>query len=518
MQTAADSPLSTQSIFLVRIIKGFLFLMFFGLLISLCFFNNSSWDLDTAQQMMMAAIFFCALIIVSVLLSRLQKVQSIESLSLQLLMAITLLCLLPMQIYLVVSIYAPVGWDVSGVVDHAAAEAPVDPVYLSIFPNNLLLFFIIRLIINLMRFAGITDIWLGLSLVNILIVDLSLVLSVITLKKVNPKFTASPLLIIIFSLLIGLSPWLIAPYSDVFLIPVVSALVLLCVIAAQEENRKKRLIYVMLIGVLFAIGWLIKPIIIAIAAALIVVLMLQLIKNRSKVKVQALFCSYMLPVITFTVSFILVIFMFNTYVRHQNIIAIDETLRTPMTYTIATGLTTRISSSNSNVRSYGAWSPDVAAFNFLRDPQEKNRIYLGMIRQSLQEFGVAGYLEFLVNKARWITSEGNFFWHGESNDMDITTSDSGFLQNLLYTNGIYFRNWLHIVNGLWIVVFFGCCLSMFISFVRSIGIIGRAESVATVERERERERGCLSIQNYSCTCAYSLSLLQFCSLKDVPVI
>ena len=444
----------------------FVYLILFGvfltLFISLCFFNNGTnfynIIVDLKGRLLMAFVFLIILFLLYKILSAWRKIfvfARISSFS-KLLFAFS--CLFVLQLFIAINISTSVNWDVGTVVNSAAGN--VNAYYLSAFPNNLLLFFIFKFFFNLFQLVGLSDFWLGLSVVNILLVDLSLLASIITLRKINPAYENRLLLFILFAFIIGLSPWIIVPYSDTFSMPAVSLLVLFCLLTIKAKSSKKRFLYASLCGLTLAVGWLIKPTIIAVVAAFAVVCMLYILKMGRQIKLRHSFTVLGVSAL----SFALVVCLFNlVYVEHQTLVKVTKSQRTPMSYTIATGLVERPLGARLST-GYGAWSADVANLNS-GTTQEKNEKFTTFIKAKLKAYDISGYLRFVFNKARWITSEGNFFWLGEGGQADFSNLNDNFLKNLFYMNGKYFPFWLHAINGVWVVVFLGCCLAIFFSWI-----------------------------------------------------
>ena len=440
---------------LYHLVYIILFCVFLTLFVSLCFFNNATASIDMKGQLFMALVFVVVLVALYKILSVLRKIFVFAKTSFFSKLLIAFSCLFALQLFLVINISTSVGWDVDVVVNSAAGN--VDYHYLSVFPNNLLLFFIIKPFISLFQVVGLTNFWLGLSIVNILLIDLSLLASIITIRKTNPSYEKRLLLFILFSLLIGLSPWVIVPYSDTFSMPLVSLLVLFCLLTAQAKTTTKRLIYASCCGLLFAVGWLIKPTIIAVIAALSVVLLLYVLRKRKEIMIRRSAIAFVAGIL----SFVAFMGLFNLYVENQNLVKLDKNVKTPISYTIATGLA---EAHTSRKVLYGSWNVDVANLNY-GTTQEKNAKFSAFIKERLQHYGISGYVSFLFNKARWITSEGSFFWLKEGSSADFSNPNGNFLKDLLYNNGKYYPFWLHAVNGLWIVVFLGCCLGILFSWL-----------------------------------------------------
>lgn len=433
-----------------------LLLVFFGLLISLAFFNNSTIIIDMIGQIIMAfllaVIIFCLNKSFSIFNRLLNLVKA--SFAAKLLIAFT--CLFVMQMYIAVNISTSPGfhWDVGAIVyfaiDAAHSEIPLYSDYLSVFSNNTFLFFIIYHLILVFQFIGVTDYWLGLTVFNILCINISLLSSILIIKRAYPSSDTIIIFFIISSLLLGLSPWVIIPYSDTISAPLVSLLVLFCILTSQAKTTVSRIVFASLCGVLFAIGWLIKGTIIAVVAALLAVLLLSVVHSRNTVKFRHALSVIAAAVLCFALS----LGLFELYTENQNIMERDRSIRAPMTYTIAMGLVELDSGRTRS--SYGVWNWDVHNLRY-GTTEEQNERFIQFIRERLQYLGVGGYASFLVNKARWITSEGFFFWHMEGR-ICLHEGDTArnFIRDLFCPSGRHFSFWRHAVNGLWIVVLSGC--------------------------------------------------------------
>lgn len=105
---------------------------------------------------------------------------------------------------------------------------------------------------------------------------------------------------------------------------------------------------------------------------------------------------------------------------------------------------------------YGAWNANDLNFSLsFNTKEEKIEANKKVIKQRFENFGPLGYANFILNKARWITSEGNFFWGGEGNFANFKIDDSSsIVENLIYTNGKYYSLYQYIIQGVWITLMF----------------------------------------------------------------
>src|SRR5699024_8634955 len=105
---------------------------------------------------------------------------------------------------------------------------------------------------------------------------------------------------------------------------------------------------------------------------------------------------------------------------------------------------------------YGTWcESDVTLTLQQPDTAHMRQANVAEIKRRLADFGVGGYLRFLFNKARWITSEGTFFWGEEGNfaDYTLTAEDDG-LKEYVYPPGEHYGVYKYYAQGVWIAVLF----------------------------------------------------------------
>jgi len=461
-------------------ICAFISAFFIALFISLCFFNNSTpmrGTLVSTGYQLLAAIFFFGLIFVMYKgLSAFWNLPVFAKSGFAIRLIVMSTVLFAVQMVLVVNLHTTIGWDVWNMVHYATAAAshnPIESFYISMYPNNLMLFFILFNIIKFLNFIGFTNYWLWFAVINVIFVDIAIIAAVITFQKIYPSFKRMYLLFIILSLLVGLSPWIIVLYSDTVLMPVISLLVLFCVLTVLADNTVKRITYSSVAGILFAFGWLIKPTVIAVAAALVGIGIIYIFQLRGRIKPIYIYIYIATILISGICSFIISMSLFNVFVDNQNIIIIDKTLRTPASYAIATGLFK--DPAGSNRFRYGAYNPEVSEINFSGTTDERNEEFIEFIKDKLNEYGPVGYAAFLFNKARWITSEGYFSWLSEAEagiglgSGDFHNPDRNVFKALLYPDSRFYPIYMNLANGLWIVVFFGICAAMTVQCFKGFG-------------------------------------------------
>jgi len=123
-----------------------------------------------------------------------------------------------LQIIFVANMHPVIGWDVDAI--HAALLEPSNTEnigYFSTYPNNLAILLAQH---GLARLFGTTS-WLFFDIVTTILVDLSAVLNILTVRVADRTKTATAMYI--HAIWLALFPMIIVPYTDTWVLPFVSA-------------------------------------------------------------------------------------------------------------------------------------------------------------------------------------------------------------------------------------------------------------------------------------------------------
>ncbi len=437
--------------FLIKAFNHFFLFSVSFLFISLLFFNNSTVGYDKLRQVLFAGIIF---IISALILFKISKQKAIilwlqEKYRQVIIISIILVALV--QIYIISTSSTSIGWDV-GIIVNAALSDNLNKIseYFSIYPNNLLLLFLFR---SIAHFLGAQYIWLKLNILCILAVDISILLVFYIVRHIiNIKWAYIAYCISLLTF--GFFSWIIVPYSDVLAMPFTIGTYALYIEFKNSKTNGLKIRYSVLIAIINYIGYLIKPTVVIILIAIFVI---EILYNINKIKQKVFHISlYALMIIVMLFSNI----AWNAYIQNQNIIKIDSELKTPLTHFYMMGL-------NYSNGFYGAWnSKDVELTDSYKTHAKKVKANMKVIDSRLNNYGLAGYLEFLTAKARWITSEGNFFWGGEGDFAKFQIDKhSSIIQNLIYTNGNYYSYYQYFVQGIWICLMFLCAFPFLLNII-----------------------------------------------------
>lgn len=377
-------------------------------------------------------------------------------------MALSFLFLFILQLFYISFIYTDIGWDCGTLVVTAMQpDMNYGAEYFSIYPNNLFLLFIYRIIIALFTKLKITNIWFAFSVINIILVDFSIFLASNLAKKQWGKKTCCFTLFIAI-LLFGFSPWLMVPYSDTISMPFVIGSIYLYFISIRSSKKSTKYILSICIGLILVIGYLIKPTVLIAGIAILVIQFLRLCKNMTLKNVLR------------QLSFFLIIFIcassflgiYQTYQKNQTMITIEPDRAMPASGFFMMGLTT---SGEPNAPLYGAWNQDDITILFAaHTTSEMDAVAKQEISTRLNTMSAFGYLKYLSQKARWITGDGTFYWAGEGNFANWTgNTKTNIAKDFIYPSGKYFQMYKIILQGIWSVSFFYIVLGILLSRKKS---------------------------------------------------
>ena len=148
--------------------------------------------------------------------------------------------------------------------------------YFSVYPNNLLLVFFYSCILNLNELIGnpISNGILLLSMIQCVLITVTGVL----LFKVSKRFVSSRwcwLAYGLYFILVGLSGWIMIPYSDSSGIIFPLFLIWLYLKEKESDRMAKKAIYIFLLLAVSMIGFQIKPMALIVLIAIVIIEVLE---------------------------------------------------------------------------------------------------------------------------------------------------------------------------------------------------------------------------------------------------
>lgn len=361
------------------------------------------------------------------------------------------------QLFVGYNILFYTGWDVGGMIIPAAKAAAYGEAmdrftgYFSVYPNSIFLVWIQSKIIYFAGFFGTDNLKMELMFsiaVNSMISCLTGWLTYECVKKlINKKWALCSW--ILFVLFIGTSPWFVIPYSDSLglFLPI---LIFYIYIKKFKENHT--LIKWLLIGITSFIGYHIKPQVIIIFIAIMIVEIFKFIFLEKKQKEKKFLVAGVLAVALLIAS------IFNSFAINQTGLKINKQLTFGMTHFAMMGM----NSEKDGVYNYN----DVVYSSSQATTEARKKANIDKIKERLNSFGVLGYLKFLEKKALVNYNDGTFAW-GEEGQFytqlfDNQSAISKFLKSFYYNDGDNYYILSTFEQAIWIAVIFSMLGIVFI--------------------------------------------------------
>ncbi|WP_271328164.1 glycosyltransferase family 39 protein [Lactococcus muris] len=378
-------------------------------------------------------IFIAALIIMTVAYlkrSELKKwgITSIEFLTNHLFVLFGIMVFFQIIILLFASGLA--GYDIWGLYHHAVGDLNIEKSpYLQMYPNNFLLFLLMKAVHSLT----------ALQILNIIAIDFSIIILFFTARTLFGK-RAARYSTLIFMATLGFTPWLLNTYSDTFVLPFV-ALGMFFLSKWDQKNTEPlhRFTYLLAAGFSSAVAYYLKP------SAIIFVIAYFLLSALKCTKIKTL----LIPLAVFFIGALLFAAPLKVYVNHQTIVHFDKDKEFPSTHFMMLGLSKN-----------GMYNKaDVNLTRSAKTAKEKKQVNIEVIKQRLKKLGVVGYVQFLYGKYYKNTHDGTYAWGADGggrtgfmvkpnlNDSEklspfIHSKFGEFLRSFIYTddNGPGYQN------------------------------------------------------------------------------
>lgn len=344
------------------------------------------------------------------------------------LLSIWSLLLIIGQIIFIDQTTTTIGFDVGGVVGQVIYGTSM-PNYFSYNPNNLPLLF-------LENFWGshFGANWVSFNVMSLLSTDLGFIITILTARYINKNSMYTTWLLSL--LLLGCFPYIIVPYTDVLVLPLVSLAFLGYLIAKKNNNLYIKSLGSLLIGIFGTLSFLLKPSSVIFIIAIILVEIFYLLFKNKKVKVF------------YIISILLVSFgsafgvkqVYNSFLHDQQYIKVNPSMKKPPELFLAMGM----------VGNGGYNTMLTNTVNSLKTQHEKKTFAVKQIKGTLHSYGIFGYLQFLLKKNTNNTSNGAFGWLQEGNF--ILAPATNRLQQLVYPNGSHLLDYFFISQIVWIIL------------------------------------------------------------------
>ena len=325
-----------------------------------------------------------------------------------------------MQFIIAKFTYARYGWDCGEVITdiyNFINNQDFNSLYYAQYPNNIGIFIIIKNVIEIAKYfvdiQVIHNCFFSAMIFNIIMVDIASIFTFLTIKKVLGNKSSYLSLIFILPLML-FSPYINIPYTDTISMafPIIILHLYICIKELPKEKAKK---YVLsfLLGMLMIIGVFIKPTVIIMLIAIIIIEILNINKEKLKNIVYSIII-IMFFIIGCGISYLGYNIqknkIFGKLISEQT----HEKYEVSYMHFLMMGMQEKPNDTveaGKNQTLYGAYNgQDVINTNSIKGYKEKQEYNLSIIKERLKNFGIIGYIKFLYNKANWILSDGTFYF------------------------------------------------------------------------------------------------------------
>lgn len=338
-----------------------------------------------------------------------------------------------LQIFFINKANTGIGFDAgivaSEVVNHSNINDWFRYNYFSFYPNNLLLLYTEYFWSSLFGSS-----WLSFSYLSLLCVDLFMITSLISIYLIDKTKIFKTWSI--FLIWLSVFPYIIVPYTDTTVLPLISTYILGYTMLKKATSRSQQIIGAFLLGIFAMLGYLMKPTAVIPLIAIIVVELLYLLFNRTKKEDNL---KLIIKCILVIIAALCVQFGYQIKTNNQEFVHIDQKLKVPAIHFISMGM-----------HDEGGFSQtDAGPMYSAHSSDEMKKISKEDIKTRISEYTPYTYGLFLIYKNYNNTADGSFGWLQEGNFID--QQPSNFVQNWIYPNGKYLNSFYVIVQILWIL-------------------------------------------------------------------
>lgn len=342
--------------------------------------------------------------------------------------------------------YFKTGWDVEVLVANAYSIAHHDfgmlsNEYFSMYPNNILLTYIFSIIIRISNILGAENYYFSLIFFQCMIYAYVgyIVYRSVDIMLLNKKYGVFAWGF--YTIFIGMSPWVVVPYSDSVGLFFVATICFLYLKIKSGIYVKRNIFLLTLFSYL---GFKIKPQILIIAIAIGIITIVEYLSNKNGIK------EWPGKAYSALMGFFCAILLVNGAVSLSRI-QIDHEKTLGVYHFLMMGL---------NEERNGVYLGSDVDFSASFDTRkERNAANLQIIHERLADYKLGGILQLAARKMLTVYNDGTFAWNVEGNFFRETYS-TGYpplqikLKNLYYPEGTYYNIFMNMQQMLWLVTLF----------------------------------------------------------------
>lgn len=369
------------------------------------------------------------------------------------------------QLFAVYNYYFETGWDSYVLVNTSQTLADGygfdiesdQSYYYSTYPNNFLMVFVFSNIIRIGNIIGIGPI-MAILIVQCMISAVTgfLVFRIIYLWRGLLREAWNVWLL--YVLILGFSPWVSIPYSDAMGL-IFPALILYLYVSARKG--KYFCVKVFLLAAVSVFAYKIKPQLLILFIALLIVLILKLIKGgiaEKKAVIKGIGCGIG--------GIVFMMWAVSVVTGSVDIATDDEAVFSPAHY-IMMGL---------NPVTNGGYLEEDVYFSHVQPEDERVKANLQVAHERIEEYGASGMSEHLLKKMLTNYADGTWAWGAEGGFYSKVFEDknqwiSPFLKSIYYYDGSRYGFFLSYSQTMWMLLLAGCFLTFLFRGKKIEGVV-----------------------------------------------
>ena len=333
-------------------------------------------------------------------------------------LAIVVILVVSWQLWVVISLNGQPLNDANTILNKAMGIQGNDD-YFSFYPNNFLILILEKNLWLLFNRPIAANFILILSVLNIFLIDLSIVLAGFAIKKIW-GVKVGKVYSVLSTILMGLSPWLTVPYTDIWAYFLSSCALYLTVNIRYSEENWKQIISSLGLGLVIAVSYFMKPslIIFYIAAVLICLVTFFTTKQFYGFKNVA--------VVLF--SCFLFVSLFSIQKNETNIVNFNKEQAFSMAHFAAMGA----------IKNGGYNPDDFAADKEIPGADQRKKRDIIVLKKRLKSYKTfANYQRFLMKKQILNTADGSFAWgYDGGTKQPFNLKKHNIPQKMFFENGV----------------------------------------------------------------------------------
>ena len=362
------------------------FCLVIAFIIKIAFFDSNS----VFKELNKLNLFLCILFLITVLIFAVKLFGCLNKKTLKSISIISLLIIICFQVFFWINFKVNPSWDF-GVIFFQAEKFSQGQVmfgeyFYNNYPNNIGITLALGYIFKIFSFLGGTDYLNFAILINIIIIDITVVLIYLFKNKMYGEIVSTTISMLMI-LITPLYTYTTIVYTDTLsmIFPLIIFYIYYIFI---DNNSKGNNLAALAIGIIISLGVIIKTNVVLGLIALIIYIIFTKRNIKEILKI----------VITIVISFILTFNIYKIIAQRHIPIPLSEA-GFPYTHWVMMGL-------DGN----GSYNPnDVDFTQNIEGKENKKKANIQEIKTRLSKYGVSGYLQFLNGKLKYTWSDGTLF-------------------------------------------------------------------------------------------------------------